>query len=1481
MAEKRKRSCFSKCCTTVLVTVLILFVLLAGGCAVGLVFADKFLKSNYDVGVWDCWQLITGLLNTDSRGTVTDPADSNDEKQMYSELKKVLFLNENADLKGVVDGYLESITKTQNDEALLSGTDGDSEENTAADELLGRITELYADGNVDLTRLRNYIENNTDIDLVYDTEFIAKINGNGLAETAESIICSVLEQNAETADFAGYLSVCQMEFSKNGDAAKIAAVAKVRLREALSGKIDDALNQASGSSAMPDFVVSMIKSFIPVNFYVRAEISLSEPVSVSVRVNNVSESTMNKMFAVLSKVSGEDVMAGFNSSLEELVAPLRESTPVLFDILGSADSDGNISLDAYGLLAGALSENKPADKQVDGKELASFLVGALGSDEENAINQRIESNPEFGEADWRYEQACSLVAAMSEVFALADSYFVNGTDEDGNKILSVDNGMIVGADKIIGRVYSDAAGQLYYKKSGSKFKMFVSGDKQVSCFNRSGYETFYSTGLHYTSGGKEYVLYKSGDGKTIYGINGADVQDKNGTYTELTTIYADNEGNVYSRQNAGGTLIEITKEKLTVDTVFNIVDGGTDGAEKLLDLIDFSALRLSGTSQWLNPVKITDAQLASMIDEVIARYISEEMLAAEPEVAYVEISGGNSTDYVTLGLTMNLAAMMPEEYRQLMTDLTGEKCYVEVKCDVTLDKEEGTHAPVEIRYNDLSGGYTADMLETVSKIAADFNITGELENVAREIRSTIASLNDQLKIRFVGGGIEIAAPASIIIPLITDKTVDAADFVGAIDLLLKSDSYAAVALAESLYPEFASDDWTVRGINSLAVNLAEAFILQKEKFLSDDMINYSLDKIMDIMENDNFSIDDIEGYLDYETMKSEGFGNWKNNFAASDLAVAAIVDSVKDESFAEFAGANPEIEYVHVYSDGDREFVSVAVSLKLKSLLDGNHAFGRILDVLDEYVYVEITLDVTGGTDDYAQSELKINDLTTGETDRIFDVISLFDDGFSKEGLFGEIENQVRASLDSIRAGIDFTFGEGEVLFTAPQDIIYGAIIETPSADFTAEEMTDALTAFATSSNSIYEQNGGFVADVSSDVQSEKFWNDTLKEKYFMTIGAGQLFASLTGGEDVYGTVINAIDKNLFAPGGIYAHADISDAKYKADNTQLSWLFRSNSAAMAEMFGSSVMNNVEIYSTVISGDENSPEVSMTITVPAADLISYMGDLDASVKNLIANILPEKTALEIKWSAGNADAYFTVSGMSPSSRDAVGKLIEKITGIQIFGSGSEIADAAQSAHDYFEDYFEYGIENGEGYACVADFYKLIADNVFAPEPGKEPVTESDVYELMKTLYELPETNGVFDSARLGYESVDEEVAAISAYVQDASYTVAGAKETIEASLVNPEAKLITTVKYVIDVTGDAKKVLPDKVYITVNYDAHPVITQTGVDVSNSEITERFNLADDAAAVKKCLAYLDVDVDAAVSLAHTQLNEYIMSLLSFGL
>lgn len=1472
--DKTKKKGLNGCCISLIVITVIIIVFLAAACTVGLIYADKFLKAQFDVGVGDCWNILTGALDAKESKVVSDPVSASDEDEMYGEIKKAMFLGENADLKSVIDEAINSSFDTSETklgykkDSALASEDGSSDGAQAT--LIENITQLYSDGNLDLKRLRSYIENDVDISSVYDEEMVISISGNGFVGTIEGILNKSIASDPSTADIAGKLHIREISFGKAGENARIRIVLKLDTKDVVGAYL------AKSGESVPSLAVSAINMLIPKATYLSLDLVLSAPAKLNIRINSMSDATMYSLFKLINTASGSsaDIQADLDKSAEEIVSGIRNEMPALIDILGGVSADGRIKLDVYGLIADLINADKEEANKVTGRELVSLLVGVLGSDEEIAIKEKIALDSRYGEENWQSKYATELVGTMAESFALAENYFVNGLDENGNKILSVENGVIIGSDKIIGRVYEGADGTLYYKRSGGRFKLYVSGN-EVSEYYRPDFEEIRSLGLHYTSVGDDYTLYQNLAKTKIYGVCGNKLQIKNGEYVELTVLYADEEGNVYSSSDAKPGLIEITKEKLGIDVVKNLVMSEEISVEKILDLIDFSSLRVNGTDSWNKPIKITDVQFASLLDAYITESADETLKKANPKVAFVKIDcDDRATVKLTLGMTISVGSLVEGESKQLIETLIGREVYAEITFDVTPDKEENAYERTVVRYNDLSGERTDEILATLQKLSGEVDVTGMLENAARQVRDAIKTLNENVKVEFVSGAMNVATPAEIVGAMLGEEGIDGASLASAVGLLLTSDGNAAIAAEKHLKPEFAAENWETTGVNEFVIGFCEAFIFDKSRFAAEGGTGYSLDKVMELATKNDFGINDVKTYLDYETMKTDGLSQWKENFDASDVQIAAVANYfLKDETDMAF---KPEIISVHAFTEGGRDKLSVAASVKTGDIFAENAIVSRIAEVLGENIFVTLTVDVGEQDENRAATVLTFNDLDAQKTDEVFNTLQKISPDFKVEAVFGEVENAVRSWIGRIRSGMKISFGNGEIEFDAPKNLIYKSVIGAPSADFTADDFVDALSALTTSANNDYKNNGGFVASTANDAKSKEYWNNVLKEKYFIKTDINALFGSLVEGEDVYGVVMDGMEKSRFVKAdGSYAHSSVADAQYKADNTKFAWLLRANSSSIASLANTDMLNNIQVYDAGVTEKSGKAYVSVTVSLLASDLIGGMGSL-GDVKQIIESVLPEKVAVRFGWADGE-EVRFSCLGMNDRQTALVEKLLEKLGGAKVFGSDGAIAGAASSIRAYFDDNFIVGTEGGKGYVAMPDFYELISKNVFPPKTGAENVTKEDVFALLKTLNERPESDGSFDSALVGYASNAATTNKLQTYVHDEKYVLVGAHENVSVSLVDPVAQLNATVLYSPAISGDASKILPDDLYITIDYDAHPVVSGFSVKIDGSTASAKINKGENQEAVERCFAYLDIDLQAAIANVKTQLDNYIKSYL----
>lgn len=1478
MSKPKKKNCFISCMKCCLVTFAIFFVLFVAAGAVGLGFADKFLRENYEIGVWECMGMVTSVLDNNEKKAVNDPATEQDNTKFYSELKKTLFLSPNVDLESILTDYILYAVNDATDEgtAYMSSAQSSDETQDGDDngKMLRLIEQLYSDGNVDMTRLRGYLNSDADIDALYDAEFTLGIKGNYFVKLFNTFLQVSMQNDRELEELADHLRLRQFSVSKSGGDIKLTAVMQIDLRNFVKASAQEQIYETLNGA--PAFLADMIFAMVPQRVFFGADIVLGETDTFNLRINGLQGSEMTRALRLIEKISGEDIDHELYKPFNEMIGTVRNEMPTLIEILESVDDAGMIKLDAYGLIADAM-RSESGERLLEGNELVKFLVGALGSDEQKAIADRIAADSRFGRDDWEEVYAKQLVATMADSFALAKNYFVNGCDENGNKIISVENGMVVGLDKIIGRVYSDAAGNLYYKTSGGRKKLFIGDNKNVSRLPLDGYATFMSTELHYMSGGEDYILYISEDEQTVYGVCGDKVQDKNGTYTELTTLYVDEAGNVYSKQNAENSYIEVSKEQLTADTVMNMLSGDNFNAGDIMKLIDTTVLKTRGARSWLEPVAITDIELAAIVGGMVGDSLPDNLSGESLRVAYAKLDSAAGTDTLIIGVELDVRSLLSSNNMGFAAALIGEKIYIELECDITLGKEQSAYAPVKLRYNDLSDAYTQSMLSVIAKLDSEMNLTGELENAAREIREVLKNLNDVAGIEIQKGKIVLSSPADIIISLLPDSgDMTKEKLVDAITLMFTSDYAVAIDGISALYPEFAGTEWKQTAVNTLVEDVAEAFIMRKEVFLSDDNVNYSFDKISDIIIGGNMTMENFTEYFDIERMTEDGFADWKRSSEISDVQFAAVIDSLKNEYFAQ-----DDLTFDIIYAGlngGNRQFVTLGLVCDTASLFGSvSGEFSSLFDAIGDALYLQIKVDVTDGTSDYADCEIILNDMTAAETDKVMGLMIAMYDAFDLSGIEGSIRGAVQ---DLTGAGM-LTVEDGKLVVSPAQDIIFDVLVENPAQGFTASNMTDALTAVALSGKRYAAEHNNLIADTSLDSVYARYWDDVLRDKYLVDIGIGELFPVIASGGDIYDTIAPVLRTDEFVDvDGNFIHASVQDSHYAADNACFSWLLRSNVASVTEMFGSDTFAAASIYDAYVKLSNDRPTFGLIVALPTDSIVNSLGSMNDSITGFVSDLLGQTVGVEIEWEYCSGKAEFSLNGMTDSEKTLFDDLVYSLTGQRFFADNDEIEGALLSVSETIDSYFVVTTENGQCFTSLDPLYSLIASVQFPKAEGKPEITETDVYELFRTIYCRPERAGQFDSACLGYESQPTVLEAVSRYVTDDSYSVVGAMQTTAIKPV-PVAKITATICYRPSGLAALSDILPDAMYITLLYDAHPAISGMNVSVEDSTLEARINTATDNTSIDACLEYLGIDINAQIDKAHRQLDNYVtvqMSLLS---
>ena len=101
---------------------------------------------------------------------------------------------------------------------------------------------------------------------------------------------------------------------------------------------------------------------------------------------------------------------------------------------------------------------------------------------------------------------------------------------------------------------------------------------------------------------------------------------------------------------------------------------------------------------------------------------------------------------------------------------------------------------------------------------------------------------------------------------------------------------------------------------------------------------------------------------------------------------------------------------------------------------------------------------------------------------------------------------------------------------------------------------------------------------------------------------------------------------------------------------------------------------------------------------------------------------------------------------------------------------------------------------------------------------------------------------------------------------------------DSAVIHEGSARIVGVASVEEACAEAKKLLPDNMYITLKYYVRPYFDGDGqISLDNAALDISFNLSENTDAIEKCLEYFDIDVQAAIELARTQLDTYVLDIL----
>lgn len=422
--KKKKKSC---CCSCLLTFAIVAVVVLAVGVGAGWYFGNEYTKNNLDMSLSECFSVVANLYAPDEKKIVTNGYEEADLNAFYADLKKSLFLNDEADID--VDTIYELIKSGQpqseqnsrmtdgsagGEEESGSDVAGGGEESGGADKnaFMEYISALFTKENVDLSRLENYDESKHD-------EYLLTIKDKGLAAFVDKMLGKILSDGLEFTEplkeygienVGDYISLRQIILSResrevtvtaeNGDMSKekkdvtmLNLTVQVKVTDAIKPVLD---KYGAGAAHFA------VKALLPNNLYLTLGLGLDAATDMDIKINRIDDekklnSAIKLIDSIMKMTDGE--FKGVRQMLDEIVS--TNVRPVLNTVTELADlsnvKDGSMKIDAFDTVISFAKINEGAEEadKVTSKELLNTLKNVCTSDYEHAINPDYTFNNQY------------------------------------------------------------------------------------------------------------------------------------------------------------------------------------------------------------------------------------------------------------------------------------------------------------------------------------------------------------------------------------------------------------------------------------------------------------------------------------------------------------------------------------------------------------------------------------------------------------------------------------------------------------------------------------------------------------------------------------------------------------------------------------------------------------------------------------------------------------------------------------------------------------------------------------------------------------------------------------------------------------------------------------------------------------------------------------------------------------------------------
>ena len=471
--KKKKRH---GCCTCVLVVFIVFIVILGAGVGVGWYFGDKYTKQYLDMSLKDCFGVVRDLTHAKEKKIVTKGYAGTSETEFEEQLKKQLFLNENADLNK--DTLMEQIVgkgESKQSEILnaalrengVYSDGGDGEDNSQGGDLpsggeeeqpsqgdgdnaiMNYVASLFTRENMDIDKLRDYDEskhteyilNFTDVQLAAFLSSVIKDGLNSEAVTESGALASISEILGDKS-LSDVVYFDQVVFYGTAEDPHIKITLSADIRTVANGYISSVTGMNLG------FVP---KIFLPKRVFITADVAMSGDGQLNLFINEMNAEKMDRFYKLINGLSnlggGEktDIRETINNGAGKVVGGVANAMRDYGDV--SEISDGKVKIDLFEALIGVsnLNEGKDEAQALKSSDIIYALKYVVASDFEEAIETEYTWKDRYYNSDDPsvpavYKKASEIgdkdVLANYEEELLKElerKYLIKRVDDNGNE----------------------------------------------------------------------------------------------------------------------------------------------------------------------------------------------------------------------------------------------------------------------------------------------------------------------------------------------------------------------------------------------------------------------------------------------------------------------------------------------------------------------------------------------------------------------------------------------------------------------------------------------------------------------------------------------------------------------------------------------------------------------------------------------------------------------------------------------------------------------------------------------------------------------------------------------------------------------------------------------------------------------------------------------------------------------------------------